>query len=472
MLRILFLLLLVLPGLVQAEDRYHVVFSEQLETVTVEVCYDGKPPGYLYRSDEAQPFVNYIVANRQTVEPSSRYGRLRVPALPVDSCMEWQVDLERAAESLSDRLALNTGGTYLTSGSLWFWRDEERRNIRIDVELPQGVSFSTPWQQLPHDPSMPGNVLSFRPANTPASWTSRIAVGEFRVQAIPVANTHLRLAVVGQPSERQQQRFAQWIGETGESVATVYGEFPQTAVQVLVVPVGPQRATVPWAHVIRGGGPAVELLVDENRDLSSLRKDWTATHELSHLLLPYVSSADRWLSEGLASYYQSVLRARDGRLSEREAWQKLHKGFQRGQAATRDGVDLAAATRGGWGNVMRVYWSGAAMMLKADTQLRLRSGGQQSLDTALAQLHDCCFDPGKSWRASELFAQLDRLTGYDVFSELYRAHVPDENFPDISPVYDYLGLVAETGSISLDHRAPGSRTRSSIMRQEEVLRYD
>ena len=63
--------------------------------------------------------------------------------------------------------------------------------------------------------------------------------------------------------------------------------------------------------------------MDPDRPLDDLRTDWTATHEFSHLLLPYVSRRDRWLSEGLASYYQNVLRARDGRLSETDAWRKL-----------------------------------------------------------------------------------------------------------------------------------------------------
>ncbi|MBT8052350.1 MAG: hypothetical protein HKN57_04750 [Xanthomonadales bacterium] len=472
MLKIVWSALLVLPTLLHAGDRYHVVFSKNLDTVSVEACYDGAPPEYLYRSDEAEPFVDYLLANGQPFDPPHRYGRMRVPELPVNSCLKWQVDLGRAAEALSHRLALSAGDSYLSNGNLWFWRDDKRRNIQIDVELPPGAALSAPWQQLPQDPDSDGTFLSFRPAATPASWTSRIAVGTFRVREIPVADSHLRLAVIGEVSEQQQQRFAQWIGETAVSVGAVYGKFPQPEAQVLVVPVGPQREVVPWAHVIRGGGPAVEFFVDETLDLSSLREDWTATHEFSHLLLPAVSSADRWLSEGLASYYQSVLRARDGRLSEREAWQKLHGGFQRGQAATRDGVDLAAATRGGWGNVMRVYWSGAAMMLKADTQLRMRSSGRQSLDSALANLQACCFDPGRSWSARELFAELDRLTGYHVFSNLYREHVPDENFPDVGPVYDYLGLVAETGMVSLDHRAPGSRIRTSIMRLEEQLQYD
>ena len=166
--------------------------------------------------------------------------------------------------------------------------------------------------------------------------------------------------------------------------ASATSEPPMTLEQVLVYIWLGQALLVllPWnvdpeiAAQIRGGGVAAEFFVDQTRPLNELRFDWTATHELSHMLLPYVSSRDRWLSEGLASYYQNVLRARDGRLTEQQAWQKLHAGFERGRKATHGG-SLAEASRAGWSATMRVYWGGAAMMLKADSQLRALSGGQQ-----------------------------------------------------------------------------------------------
>ena len=37
-----------------------------------------------------------------------------------------------------------------------------------------------------------------------------------------------------------------------------------------------------------------------------------------------------WLSEGTASYYQNVLRARAGILPAEDAWQRMHSGFRRG----------------------------------------------------------------------------------------------------------------------------------------------
>jgi len=459
MIRFLFSALLLIPAVLLADDHYRVVFSDSLDKVTVEACFDGKPPRYLYRSSSAAPFIDFIEADGRRIDPSTRYGRFRLPSMPENRCARWRVDLAAAVSSAGDRVALDVDGTYLTNTNLWFWRDNDRRDIRVSVRLPTGMSLSVPWPEVAGSEGQ-----EFRPAATPAGWSSRSAIGNFDIQRVPVPGTTLRLATIGNLDRVQQTRYFEWMRETGTSVASVYDEFPQPEPQILVVPIGPRNEVVPWAHVIRGGGPAVEFFVDETRGIDSLREDWTATHELSHLLLPLVSSRDRWLSEGLASYYQNVLRARDGRLTELEAWQKLHSGFERGRKATRKGQDLASATRDGWGSVMRVYWSGAAMMLKADASLRRLSGGQQSLDTALGALHDCCFDTNRSWRASELFSQLDTLTGYAVFTDLYREHVTDESFPDLDDTYQHLGVVSGSRKISLDPEAPGSRIRYFIMR--------
>jgi predicted metalloprotease with PDZ domain len=181
------------------------------------------------------------------------------------------------------------------------------------------------------------------------------------------------------------------------------------------------------------------------------------------MLVPYVSRRDKWLSEGIASYYQNILRARDGRLSEQQAWQRLHRGFERGRAQTRNET-LAQATRSGYQSIMRIYWSGAAMMLKADTELRLISNGRQSLDTALAGLQKCCIGSHRSWRARELFTELDRITGTTVFSRLHREHVSDVEFPNLSNTFKQLGLVSESESIRLDSEAPWGRIRFYIMK--------
>ena len=314
--------------------------------------------------------------------------------------------------------------------------------------------------------------MTFWPDRTPASWSSRIAVGRFPVQRLVVTGTEVRLSTIGELLPDQREAIMQWVRETAECVASIIGRFPQDQPQILVVAIGERSEAVPWAHVMRGGGVAAEFFIDETRPISEFRSDWTATHELSHMLLPSVSSRDRWLSEGLASYYQNVLRARDGRLTEEQAWQKLHSGFERGKRATR-GDSLAKATRSGRGATMRIYWSGAAIMLKADSRLRELSGGRQSVDTALLSLQDCCFEEGRNWRAQELFGELDRLTGYTVFMDLFHQHVPDDEFPDMSWTYAQLGIVPRSASMDLNLDAPLSRIRYQIMHgdHQETPRY-
>jgi len=443
----------------QAQDHYHVEFAPDLGSVIVKACFDGIPPRSLHRHGESWRYTEYVRGMDGLSSRAARPGHLKLSGLSRDSCVEWKVGLNQALAENNYRLALKLDGAILSDAGLWFWRDSERRTIRVQVELPPGMSISTPWKEQTGQQEQ-----VFIPEPTPASWSSRIAVGRFTVHRLDVPGSELSLAVIGKVNDSQRSIFQQWIRETADCVASVDGYFPQPRAQILVVAIGGQNEAVPWAHVMRGGGVAAEFFVDETRSPEEFRADWTATHELSHMLLPMVSSRDRWLSEGLASYYQNVLRGRDGRLQEAAAWQKLHAGFERGKRAT-NGDSLAEATQSGWGATMRVYWSGAAMFLKADTQLRILSGGTQSLDTVLAAFQACCLDANRSWRARELFTEFDRISGYTVFEKLYDEHVWNSEFPDLAETYAQLGLVPGARTIELDSKAPHSKVRLEIMQR-------
>lgn len=440
------------------DDHYRVQFDARLDAVTVEACFEGPSPKRLYRNSRSHRHTNWIRFNGEGIRARSRSTRLDLPELPDDACISWQVDLADALAERDYRMALRLGDSIVTDGNLWFWRDGTKRPLSVEVSVPEGFSISVPWKGL----SGPGDKLLFRPDPTPVWWSSRIAVGRFPLQRIAIGGTELRIAAIGDLDGGQRRELASWIGQNADSVSAVYGQFPRRQPQILIVPIGKQRSAVPWAHVIRGGGVAVELFIDQTRPTDGLREDWTATHELSHLFLPYVSSSDRWLSEGLASYYQNVLRARDGRLTEEQAWQKLHSGFERGRIGTRRGT-LAGATRTGSGSTMRIYWSGAAIMLKADTRLRAISGGSQSLDTALYGLQKCCIMSERSWNARELLDELDRITDTRIFSELYHEHVMDESFPDVRAEFERLGLATHAQSLKLEPDAPWGRIRFYIM---------
>jgi predicted metalloprotease with PDZ domain len=132
------------------------------------------------------------------------------------------------------------------------------------------------------------------------------------------------------------------------------------------------------------------------------------------------------------------------------------------------GVTLADATERMFrdGAFMRVYWSGAAIMLLADQRLRERTGGAQSLDRALDALQGCCLTGPQTWRGRALMDKLDELTGTTAFRELHDAYVGSERFPDFEQAYARLGLrvAPDQESIELTPDAPQIEDRDAMMR--------
>jgi predicted metalloprotease with PDZ domain len=193
---------------------------------------------------------------------------------------------------------------------------------------------------------------------------------------------------------------------------------------------------------MRGGGDAVHLYIDQTQPQAAFLDDWVLIHELSHLLHPYMEGDGRWLYEGIASCYQNILPARAGWRTEQDTWSRLHAGFRRGQKGTRPGQTLIQASRDMLREraFMRVYWSGAAIVLLADLELRQASGGAQSLDWALAELRrrEGPFDRG--WSPRGLIAGLDRVTGRQVFAQLAERWLDSDRFPDLESAYRALGL--------------------------------
>lgn len=441
-----------------ALDQYRVDFEPGLGAVNVRACFDGEPPARLYHAAEAARFVRNPPNGERATRLTEGRTSTRLRGMSRDDCLSWRVDLDAATAGGNPRLAARVNGDFVSDADLWFFRAAGDRDAEVSVLIPQDHGFSTPWEYLGENQGR----KHYRPASTPATWSSRIAVGTFDIRQLEVNGGILRLAVLGKLETPVIDKLADWMQHAARGVASVYGQYPQPGAQLLVVPIGPRGEPVPWAHVMRGGGAGAEFFVDETRPLSQFKEDWTAGHELSHMLLPLISGRDRWLSEGLASYYQYVLLARSGMMTETEAWQGLHEGFERGRRDTSDEPLSAAVMKGSW-PTMRIYWSGAAMMLLADAALREASGNRLSLDSALAGLGACCLSGDRRWRARELFEQLDRITGTSVFGKLYAEHVNSHSFPDLASLERSLGIVIRKGRVSLAEPAPLAHVRKSIM---------
>jgi hypothetical protein len=245
----------------------------------------------------------------------------------------------------------------------------------------------------------------------------------------------------------------------------LYGRFPVSSLQVVVAPTPRGRGPVPWAYVSRGGGPAVHLFINPARPPGEFERDWSLTHEMSHLFLPYVTARDAWLFEGMPTYLQNVLMARGGTIDAREAWQRMLEGFQRGARTAPELSLTRASERIGFNGIyLRVYWAGAAMMLAGDLELRNRTGGKQSLGTALEQLARCCAGEERRWSAREIIARLDEATGTTVFSDLVRAQFETDGYPDYAGVLDRAGVRFDGPQVEFDASAPWAAERDALMR--------
>lgn len=423
--------------------RYTVSIDPDLTQVQVRACFDGRAPLRLTAEslDAAGALLEaHIEGERKRLEPNG--AELNLGRLPDGACLVYIADVAsvQRRHQRSRGPARRVGPDLITEAGIWLWRPgslDADEDIELRFALPEGYSASAPWRPLRGED---GRVVAYRLGHGPYDWPAAVAFGTFTEREIEVPGARLRVSLLHGSPAVEWEFVRQWLTRAAGAVATLYGRFPVDTAQILVVPGARGNEPVPWAFVLRGGTPSVHFFINQRYPLSEFLTDWTAVHELSHLLLPYVRPEDAWLSEGTASYYQNVLRARAGMMPADEAWQRLHSGFRRGMRSM-PGITLSDATERMYrdGGFMRVYWHGAAMMLIADQRLRARTQGRESLDTAFAKLRDCCLAPETGWQARTLFAKLDELTGDTVFGELL-AEQNASRFPDLTETYRRLGL--------------------------------
>jgi hypothetical protein len=346
------------------------------------------------------------------------------------------------------------------------WRPEVDNDttIRIEFRLPEDIQVSVPWRRLGQ------NTTAYELSLSPESAYAPAIFDAFDFREIEVPGATLRVTLVRGAEEMDNDVIVRWIKATATDVSLAYGRFPNPSPQVVVITVGGSRrnsrSAVPFGRVIRDGGETVELQVDQTQPLEALLGDWTATYEFSHLMLPYVDRKHRWISEGFAQYYQNVLLTRSGAYDNLYALQKIYDGYERGRQSRPDLSPNGAAAGGVRSGLMKVYWSGAAIALMADVQLRERSGGSNSLDDVLDRFQACCLPPERIWTGPELFAKFDELAGSPVFTPLYRRHADTVGFPDTGEVLERLGLTVSDGKISIRASAELQAIRESILQTD------
>jgi len=425
-----------------ATHEYTVTLSRDLSTLAVEARL---APGVTRISARSRNARDKLITMRDCASGDTLSANSRA-VIYRDGlrCLSYSVDLRRIRAQRAQRDSESTA--FVVPITEWMWRPRlgGKDEIVVSFRLPDGVGVSVPWQMLDE------NAHRFRLRSSPQSGTGLSVFGQFHRAVVRVADEDMRIVSLPSSSNPIGAEVIAWTQQTAENIALAYGRFPNPQARVLLFPVTNSRdqSAVPFGRVVRDGGETIELLVDPRRSEESFLGDWTATHEFSHLMLPYVSRDQRWVSEGFAQYYQNVLLARAGHYTQQQAWQNLRDGLDRGRESV-PGLSPNQATDGGERNSrMKIYWSGAAVALMADIELRRRSQGAESLDLVLDRLQACCLPSRRIWSGRDLFEKLDALIDEPLFVELYERHADAPGFPDFEPFLEHPGFAEIRAAIT------------------------
>lgn len=185
---------------------------------------------------------------------------------------------------------------------------------------------------------------------------------------------------------------------------------------------------VPWAETNKGNGRRADFHVDTRYSWNEFRSDWTAPHELSHLLFPYLGDDSRWFAEGIASYLQYQIMYANGTLTWEQTLARYEDSFRaaRSTAGFDDVSIVEQSRRASSGGYARLYWGGAAYFLQADQRL-FREHGLR-LNDIIRKYGQCCYT---AWGvdADGMIAIFDRLSDSTVFSDTYADSVVRPGFP-------------------------------------------
>ena len=450
-------LLLATPAI--ATHNYVIRIDSDLKRMHVTANFAEPQNAIAARSREAGDFL-LAASDCDAHQPLQNSGRrLHLPATGI-RCLTYEIDMQRAAAAERRNLTL-ADSNLLLAPAVWFWRPAltEDAPVHVRFELADSIKLTLPWKLVNRQEQ------TYQPLLSPQSSTSVAAIGHFEIREKSIPGATIRIALLTGQQPYASDDIAAWVADTAATIDLAYGRFPNPEPTVIVIPVGDsarRKDAVTFGRVIRDGGESIELFINEASALEEFAGNWTATHEFSHLMLPYVERRHRWISEGFAQYYQNILLARSGHYSEQHAWQKILDGLERGRQSVPSLSPNAAALADTSAARMKVYWSGAALALMADTELRRRSAGRESLDTVLDRLQACCLPSTHSWSGPELLRKLDTLIAEPVFMPIYRRYADAEGFPDVRPQLRQLGVTRNSDTVRLSQLAPLAAVRSAI----------
>jgi hypothetical protein len=252
-------------------------------------------------------------------------------------------------------------------------------------------------------------------------------------------------------SAPQRERARQWVMDGAQAIAGYFGRFPVPQLELLLQ--GSEGRGIDSGATF--GEPSLHMRVRLGRDTSAAqyRDDWVLVHEMAHLAVPRVPTAQRWFHEGVATYVEPLARARAGVLDADTVWNGFMRQMALGQPQAGDqGLDRTPT----WG---RVYWGGALFCLLADVRMRQHGNAHRGLQQALQGVLEAGGDYRVAWPLERTLATADVAVGGTTLADQYRDMKDSAVSTDLATLWRELGVTGER----LRDDAPLAALRRAIL---------
>jgi predicted metalloprotease with PDZ domain len=366
--------------------------------------------------------------------------------------LRYAVDLDALAASCKGiDCARRVGDAVFGSANAWMIVPDAGADGIVRVRIASGdlTRFATGLRAAPDG----GYVLRTREIGE-AAYT---AFGQMRSARVQVAGATLSVALLGQPLAMTDRGAVEWVQHDAECVAAFFGRFPVDTT-VFVVPVSGADEVV-FGRVFSLAGASVALLFGADTRPEAAHDDWVVVHELFHLGTPSFVGEGHWLEEGLATYYEPILRERAGWMTEADLWKHFASEMPRG--VRRPGSHPNIEERD---DIDSTYWGGALFALAADVGILNESGGTRSLDDVLRAVLEREGDATHATRVQDFLRTGDETTGTHVLSRLHTEIATGGGPVDLEAIFRSLGVEVTRGGRSVELRddAPLASVRRAI----------
>jgi hypothetical protein len=388
-----------------------------------------------------------------SVHGPARHKALRFPS--VDKRLTYVVDLAHLAKHQRDfDRAVHVGSSFFAPMSNVLLVPEPLTTdipvtLHVSAEAPLAVAVGLTKGKSPDTYQLMAHEIPV---------ATYFAFGKLRQRTLDIDGAKLEVSELDGALDQSFDDLNTWIQTSANAVRDFYRAFPVPRASLTVLPI-PGRDSVLFGKVLPESEPGIALLLGQHAPRKALYSDWILVHELFHLGFPSFFEEGKWLDEGLATYYEPIIRVRAGLYTDKELWDELESSMPQGLPAfTKGGLEKADDFRG-------VYWGGAIACLLADVEARKRRL-DSGLEVGLRALREAGGNACEVWSLNEAIGAVDHALGAPTLAPIAKAHAARGGACDLHALFVDLGVNRDaSGAVQLSDAAPLAAVRRAITAQ-------